>query len=77
VIGLGWVCWMFGGMGGFDFGPNGFLRDGVAGQILELLVIFVGSHLAGSWVFWCVVGIFFFFFFFFLSGCDARILQET
>ena len=33
-----------------------FLRDGVAGQILELLVILVGSYLAESWVFWCVVG---------------------
>ena len=31
-----------------------FLRDGVAGQILELLVIFAGSYLAGSWVFWYV-----------------------
>ena len=27
-----------------------FLRDGIAGQILELLVIFVGSYLVESWV---------------------------
>ena len=29
MIGLGWLCWMFGGMGygGSDFGPNGFLSD--------------------------------------------------
>ncbi len=44
-----------------------FLRDGIAGQILELLVIFVGSYLVESWVLrvndrWWLLTFFSFFF---------------